>query len=777
MWFLMELLALVTSVLILSLVSQTECDNMSCAKIERRNMKFNLRSKGKFARFKCNKGYELLGHATAVCQSSGAWSVEIPRCIGPTCAAIPNTPGLVIDSLKNGALLKFSCSTGKVRDGVDSIYCEDDKWSALPPVCKEGVSMGCDFEGGLCGWSHDTSDDFDWTRNRGETPTADTGPLVDHTTNSVHGHYLFAESSSPQEAGKKTRLISPIYNPDSVVGLCLEFYYHMFGTDGDGNVGQLDVYIKPKDISPDKLTFKHQRFHKEGNQGDQWMKADFEIPEEKQPFQIVFQVTILNSWTSDIAIDDIRLHNCKEVLLTIVYIEWHCRKLNRKNFTSDNFHHRNVIQTTISVSQTTDSPKHDDVGNTTTTTPTPTTKVTPKRKPLVTGAATARTASGVNTTPATIPVVTTNRPSTALKTTTKATTVTTSTKSTITTTTTAPNTNKPKPTTTTPRPTTTTSRTTKTTTRPTTTTPRPTTTTSRTTTTTPKPTTTTPRSTSTSTRPTTTSMKPTTTALKTTSANTGLTSAAVTTRVQPATPASVATTTAAPTPATTVNAGLDTSTPSSAYGRTTSDTTTGTTSDTAARTTSDTAARTTSTSSEDKEDKDSVEDTNDDIDTTDDDDKSDNTGDDDTDDEDGEDDVDDTPDGDNNSTAADYIDNGITNAHHSFDTDDNGNNSSPVVDYDRRYKPGDSKVGDTGATDVQDGSEASAGSVKEGHGDSGTKELLPLIIGVVASVVVGAVVIAGLAYMWARNQRRKREKEEDDQMNIITEYVETNLNV
>ena len=50
------------------------------------------------------------------------------------------------------------------------------------------MSMGCDFESGdNCGWNHDVTDDFDWMRDNGGTPTANTGPKVDHTTGTADG--------------------------------------------------------------------------------------------------------------------------------------------------------------------------------------------------------------------------------------------------------------------------------------------------------------------------------------------------------------------------------------------------------------------------------------------------------------------------------------------------------------------------------------------------------------------------------------------------------------
>ncbi len=46
----------------------------------------------------------------------------------------------------------------------------------------------CDFENDMCGWTNDdTFDVFDWLRSAGATPSQNTGPSVDHTTNSGIG--------------------------------------------------------------------------------------------------------------------------------------------------------------------------------------------------------------------------------------------------------------------------------------------------------------------------------------------------------------------------------------------------------------------------------------------------------------------------------------------------------------------------------------------------------------------------------------------------------------
>lgn len=45
----------------------------------------------------------------------------------------------------------------------------------------------CTFENGRCGWSQDTTDDFDWVPRRGPTPSGFTGPTADHTVGTSKG--------------------------------------------------------------------------------------------------------------------------------------------------------------------------------------------------------------------------------------------------------------------------------------------------------------------------------------------------------------------------------------------------------------------------------------------------------------------------------------------------------------------------------------------------------------------------------------------------------------
>lgn len=50
----------------------------------------------------------------------------------------------------------------------------------------------CDFEINLCGWTNiEVVDEGDWLRSKGATPNMNTGPSVDHMTDSGQGERFF----------------------------------------------------------------------------------------------------------------------------------------------------------------------------------------------------------------------------------------------------------------------------------------------------------------------------------------------------------------------------------------------------------------------------------------------------------------------------------------------------------------------------------------------------------------------------------------------------------
>lgn len=50
--------------------------------------------------------------------------------------------------------------------------------TAAPTAC----NISCTFDVDFCGWEQAVDDNFDWIRNKGPTPSPNTGPSYDHTT-------------------------------------------------------------------------------------------------------------------------------------------------------------------------------------------------------------------------------------------------------------------------------------------------------------------------------------------------------------------------------------------------------------------------------------------------------------------------------------------------------------------------------------------------------------------------------------------------------------------
>ncbi len=88
--------------------------------------------------------------------------------------------------------------------------------------------------------------------------------ILDHTTNSAQGHYIFIESSDPAKPNDKARIISE----HLVVGQgCFSLWYHMYGV----NIGSLVIYTNTKSnpmTEVNRIT---------GEKGDQWMKLNTDI--------------------------------------------------------------------------------------------------------------------------------------------------------------------------------------------------------------------------------------------------------------------------------------------------------------------------------------------------------------------------------------------------------------------------------------------------------------------------------------------------------------------
>ncbi|KAL1502100.1 hypothetical protein ABEB36_007295 [Hypothenemus hampei] len=282
-----------------------------------KNGKFRSRQRGRVVRFYCNPGYFLAGERTLFC-SNAMWEEPIPKCVRATCKQKVNAPknGLVLQSNVPG-MVNFYCQQGYVLNGPAAAYCDGVVWDVWNPSCiptHEKPSFFCDFEDeNICHWTHDISHDMEWTRDNFKTPSGyslATGPSHDHTKgNNSNGHYMYIESSS-KRTNDTARLVSPIFSKINN-NVCLEFWYHMYGT----TTGTLRAYVRktsePWPPKPEKAVFS-----KSGNQGNHWYQALVNLGNISEDFQIVMEGVRGPGYVSDIAIDDVRvIPNC-------IYAEW-----------------------------------------------------------------------------------------------------------------------------------------------------------------------------------------------------------------------------------------------------------------------------------------------------------------------------------------------------------------------------------------------------------------------------------------------------------------------
>ena len=107
------------------------------------------------------------------------------------------------------------------------------------------AEASCDFETGYCGYYNTfEGDNFDWLRNKGDTDSFATGPIVDVSTGTKEGYYVFIEASYPQKQGDKAWLVSEVLQTPN--GACLNWYAHMYGS----SIGNLTVYQRITDKAP-----------------------------------------------------------------------------------------------------------------------------------------------------------------------------------------------------------------------------------------------------------------------------------------------------------------------------------------------------------------------------------------------------------------------------------------------------------------------------------------------------------------------------------------------
>ncbi|MDP4643049.1 MAG: M12 family metallo-peptidase [Opitutales bacterium] len=164
------------------------------------------------------------------------------------------------------------------------------------PVVTVPYSEG--FEDGLGAWIQSPDDDFDWTRNSGGTPTANTGP----TGASGGNWYLYIE---PHDDGahNKVAQIDCVVDMSGVSGARLSFDYHMYGENieflavdvHDGTSWTTDLWMRSRE--------------QQLSNGAPWLNASVDLSayDGNSAVTVRFRAQQRYWHVSDIAIDNIAI--------------------------------------------------------------------------------------------------------------------------------------------------------------------------------------------------------------------------------------------------------------------------------------------------------------------------------------------------------------------------------------------------------------------------------------------------------------------------------------
>ena len=224
---------------------------------------------------------------------------DVVRCLPAGCYRL-----IVNDSFGDGLCCAYGIGSIGVEDQngipltapasiftttVTSTFC-------VPAPCISTFPYTESFDQGTGLWLQGTSDDMNWTRLSGATPTANTGPTVDHTTGT--GSYLYTEADPPNNPSKRAELYGPCFDLAAFSTAQLRFWYHLFGA----TMGTLNVDVW------NGTAWTNAIFTRTGSQGDLWQQATVDLSAfAGGPVRIRFRGITGTGTTSDMAVDDIEL--------------------------------------------------------------------------------------------------------------------------------------------------------------------------------------------------------------------------------------------------------------------------------------------------------------------------------------------------------------------------------------------------------------------------------------------------------------------------------------
>ncbi|XP_071131727.1 MAM and LDL-receptor class A domain-containing protein 1-like isoform X9 [Mytilus edulis] len=205
---------------------------------------------------------------------SKGFSIKVSS-IGTGCLNEPCVLGTCNSPLNSGT---YTCTC---NPGVTGTNCDQ-----LTP----SYQLICTFEfGEKCLFENEGSNVINWDTNSQGTPSSNTGP------NNAHGgfQYVYTEMSR-KNPGDKATMSTTLQLPTT--SRCMMFYYHMKGS----TMGTLNIY------SEGTNTAKSNIWTRSGAQGDDWIKAEIDIP-AINGLKVTIEGVRGSGWSSDIAIDDVSL--------------------------------------------------------------------------------------------------------------------------------------------------------------------------------------------------------------------------------------------------------------------------------------------------------------------------------------------------------------------------------------------------------------------------------------------------------------------------------------
>ena len=204
---------------------------------------------------------------TTVIPSTGTYCFEVDNAPPPYCVGIPISTFPNLETFDS-----FTPGTG--TSGTSAYGSLANNWTRNPGP----------------------STTYGWCVRSAPTGSGSTGPSGDNTGN---GNYLYTESSM---LGNPATLTSPCYDFQNLTNPTLEFYYHMFGA----TMGTLEVQVFD---GAQTTTVWTNSGAQQSSETDPFEMVTIPLSQYAGDIvQIIFRGTRGTSFTSDMAIDDVRVY-------------------------------------------------------------------------------------------------------------------------------------------------------------------------------------------------------------------------------------------------------------------------------------------------------------------------------------------------------------------------------------------------------------------------------------------------------------------------------------